>query len=94
MTRGLRVAIAGAGFASRHHLAGWRRVANARVVAICDPHVARAAERASEFGIPAVFDDAANMLDAVRPDAFDIAPTHRACARSCCGKPSSLTRSG
>ena len=27
----------GAGFASGLHLAGWKRVANAEVVAICDP---------------------------------------------------------
>lgn len=68
----LRVAMAGAGFASGLHLAGWKRIANAEVVAICDPDEAKAGARAREFGIPHVFDDASVMLDAMRPDAIDI----------------------
>jgi predicted dehydrogenase len=70
--RPLRVAMAGAGFASRLHLDGWRRRHDAEVVAICDPLVDKAAERARAYGIPAVFGDAATMLDAARPDAIDI----------------------
>ena len=69
----LRVAIAGAGFASALHLAGWRRVPCVEVVAICDPDERKAADRAREFGIAEVYNDAAAMLDAVSPDALDVA---------------------
>lgn len=34
---GLRVALAGAGWVSEHHLRGWARAPAATVVAICDP---------------------------------------------------------
>jgi len=70
--RPLRVAMAGAGFVSSLHLDGWRRRQDAAVVAICDPLVDKAAARAHAYDIPAVFDDAATMLDAARPDAIDI----------------------
>ncbi len=69
----LRVAIAGAGWVSQHHLGAWNSLRNAEVVAICDPQLARAKTRAHEFGIASVFTDAAEMLDATRPDALDIA---------------------
>lgn len=68
----LRVAMAGAGFASGLHLAGWKRLDTADVVAICDPNEAKAAARAREFGIPQVFREADTMLEAVKPDAIDI----------------------
>ena len=68
----LRVAMAGAGFASGLHLAGWKRVANAEVVAICDPSEEKAAARAREFNIGAVYRDAEAMLAAAKPDAIDI----------------------
>lgn len=69
----LRVAIAGAGWVSAHHLAAWRACANADVVAICDPDAGRRAARASEFGIARTFADAAEMIERTRPDALDIA---------------------
>lgn len=70
--RRLRIAMAGAGFASGLHLAGWKRLDSAEVVAICDPSEEKAAARAREFGVGQVFDDAEEMLDTVRPDAIDI----------------------
>jgi len=73
----LRVAMAGAGFASGLHLAGWKRVENAEVVAICDPSEEKANARAREFGVGSVYDEVGAMLDAVKPDAIDIAaPMH------------------
>ena len=72
MTNTLRVAIAGAGFASGLHLAGWKRVPNAEVVAICDPAIDKAEARAREFGVASVFGDAEQMLETTRPDAIDI----------------------
>lgn len=73
----LRVAVAGAGFASGLHLQGWRRLPHVDVVAICDPDAGKAQARAREFRIQGVFGDAASMLDASRPDALDIvSPMH------------------
>lgn len=69
----MRVAIAGAGFASGLHLAGWSRLPAVEIVAICDPDREKAQARAREFGIRAVFDDARPMLDASEPDALDVA---------------------
>lgn len=64
--------MAGAGFASGLHLAGWKRLDNAEVVAICDPNAEKALARAREFGVAQVFNDADEMLAAVKPDAIDI----------------------
>ena len=72
MERKLRIAMAGAGFASGLHLAGWKRLDNAEVVAVCDPSEDKAAARAREFGVAEVFTDAEEMLAAVKPDAIDI----------------------
>ena len=69
----LRVALAGAGMVSKHHLVAWSRCDRAEIVAIADPSRENAELRASEFGIRAIYDGAAQMLDAERPDAFDIA---------------------
>jgi predicted dehydrogenase len=68
----LRVAGVGAGYFSQFHLAGWKAIPEAEVVALCDCDEARARAHAERFGIPSVFTDAAQMLDAVEPDLFDI----------------------
>lgn len=70
--RELTVAVAGAGAISEFHLRGWMAQKGVRVVAICDLDRDRARARAEVFGIPAVYGDAAAMLDAERPDAVDI----------------------
>lgn len=62
----------GAGQVSRFHLEGWRREGAARVVAIANRSLARAQERAREFGIENVYADIEEMLDAERLDAVDI----------------------
>jgi D-apiose dehydrogenase len=80
----LRVALAGAGMVSRHHLIAWSKLADAKVVAVADPKESKAVGRASEFGIERVFVDTARMLDETRPDAIDIATpveTHAPLAR-------------
>jgi predicted dehydrogenase len=79
----LRVAVAGAGMVSRHHLIAWSRCPDADVVAIADPDVARAKTRAEAFGIDATFGDAGTMLERTRPDALDIAASHEAHASLC-----------
>lgn len=79
----LRVALAGAGMISTFHLPAWR-AAGAEVVALTDPDAARARARADAFGVPRIHVDTAQMLDAERPDALDIASpreTHAALVR-------------
>ncbi len=69
----MRIAVAGAGMVTRHHLIGWSKVPGVDVVAIANRTRSRAEDRAREFGIPAVYDDFETMLKAENPDAVDIA---------------------
>lgn len=69
----LQIGMVGAGMISAYHLTAWQRCPGAGVVAIADPSEAAVRGRAGEFAIPEVFADAGVMLDAVRPDAVDIA---------------------
>ncbi|MFG1465478.1 Gfo/Idh/MocA family oxidoreductase [Xanthobacter sp. DSM 24535] len=74
MSRELRIGLIGAGWVTQYHLAGWRELAGrARVVAIADPSPERAAERAAQFDIPAIFASAEAMLEEAELDAVDIA---------------------
>jgi predicted dehydrogenase len=69
----IRVAVAGAGMVTRHHLLGWRKQPQVDVVAICARHVENARRRASEFGVPSAYGEVAEMLEREKPDALDIA---------------------
>src|SRR4030042_5979908 len=73
MREKLRIAIAGAGMVTRHHLIAWSRLPNLKVVAIYNRTLDKANGRANEFGIPNVYSDIERMLDQERPDALDIA---------------------
>ncbi|MBU2961270.1 Gfo/Idh/MocA family oxidoreductase [Citreicella sp. C3M06] len=68
----LKVAITGAGAISQFHLKGWQAQQGVEIVAICDPDQSKAEQQAEAFGIPEVFTDMVQMLDATRPDAVDI----------------------
>jgi predicted dehydrogenase len=72
-TAPLTVALAGAGMISHYHLNAWRKLGDrVRIAAIADPDRARAAQRAAEFGIPAIHDGAAALFAADRIDALDV----------------------
>jgi predicted dehydrogenase len=73
MREKLRIAIAGAGMVTRHHLIAWSRMSKVEVVAIYNRTLDKANVRAREFGIPKVYSDIEEMLDQERPDALDIA---------------------
>jgi D-apiose dehydrogenase len=74
MKKPLRVGLAGAGWVTQHHLAGWAQLADrARVVAIADPNLDAARERARTHGIEHVFSSVEDMLTQVELDAVDIA---------------------
>lgn len=68
-----QVGLIGAGMVSRHHLAAWAKVPQARVVAIADRDLDRAEQRARDFGIPAAYASAEELLTSQRLDALDIA---------------------
>ena len=67
----LRFAIFGAGFWTRYQLAAWRELRGAECVAIYNRTAAKAEALAREFGIPAVYADAAKLLREVKPDFVD-----------------------
>jgi predicted dehydrogenase len=73
MHSGWRIGLMGAGWVSRHHLLAWQAMEGAQVMAVCDPDVARAHQRAAEFRIANVYASAEQMLAAQPLDAIDIA---------------------
>ena len=68
----LRFAIIGTGFWARYQLAAWREVPGARCVALFNRTRAKAELLAREFSVPAVYDDAEELLQRERPDFVDI----------------------
>jgi D-apiose dehydrogenase len=68
----LRFAIAGTGFWSRFQLAAWRELQGAECVALYNRTRGKAEGLAREFGIPAVYDDAGEMLLREKLDFLDI----------------------
>jgi predicted dehydrogenase len=81
----IRVAIAGAGMVTRHHLIAWSRASQVDVVAIQNRTLAKAQMLGTEFGIPHVYSSLEEMLERERPDALDIAVSmemHAAYART------------
>ncbi len=81
MTAPLRGALIGCGFFARNHMHAWASLPDAGIVAVCDLDQSRAATFARDFAVADSFTDAAQMLQAVKPDFVDIATTvgaHRA----------------
>ncbi|HAV63948.1 MAG TPA: gfo/Idh/MocA family oxidoreductase [Verrucomicrobiales bacterium] len=68
----LRFAIFGTGFWSRFQLAAWRELEGAECVALFNRTRARAEALAKEFGVAAVYDDAAKLLANEKTDFVDI----------------------
>jgi D-apiose dehydrogenase len=68
----LRFALLGAGFWARYQLAGWGELEDATCVAVCDRDRCRAERLAHDFGVAAVYDDAAAMLATERLDFVDV----------------------
>jgi predicted dehydrogenase len=68
----LRFAIFGTGFWSRYQLAAWRELNGARCVALYNRTRSKAEALADEFSVPAVYDDAEELIERERPDFVDI----------------------
>ena len=71
--RTLRVGLAGAGSIASNHLVAWKTVPHVEVVAVANPTIQKAQARATEFGIPAFYNNVAEMLDKHDLDIIDIA---------------------
>lgn len=63
MTQKLKFALLGTGFWARYQLAGWLETGLVECVALFNRTRPKAEALAREFGIPAVYDDAAALLD-------------------------------
>ncbi|GAA4287912.1 Gfo/Idh/MocA family oxidoreductase [Georgenia daeguensis] len=75
--RRLRIGVVGAGNASSHHLAGWRRLPGCDVVHIVDAVPERAERRAREYGVPRSGGNVHELVDSGAVDALDvITPAH------------------
>ena len=75
----LRFAIIGAGFWARYQLAAWRELSGVRCIALCDRVRSRADFLARQFDVPAVYEDAEELLRCEKPDFLDVitdAETH------------------
>jgi D-apiose dehydrogenase len=68
----LRFAIFGTGFWSRYQLAGWRELQGAQCVALFNRTRAKAEKLAAEFSVPAVYDNAEELLAREKLDFIDI----------------------
>ena len=76
----MRGALIGCGFFAANHMHAWAGLEGACIAAVCDRDPARARAMAERFGVERVFEDAADMLDAVPIDFVDVAttaPSHR-----------------
>ena len=82
MTERLKVCVAGAGFFSQFHCDAWQRLEEVDLVALCDRDAGAARAAAEKYGIGRDYTDVMEMLDAEKPDLFDIVtppPAHRLC---------------
>ncbi len=68
----LRFAIFGTGFWARYQLAAWRELKGIQCVALYNRTRSKAEALAAEFGVPAVYDDPAALLDHEQLDFIDI----------------------
>ncbi len=72
MSKPLRGALIGCGFVSQHHLAAWRRVEGAEIVALCDLDAGRLAPAAEQNPGARTFREATAMFEADRFDFVEI----------------------
>lgn len=68
----LRVGVIGCGYISHQHGPAWLASPDAELVAVCDQDEARARARAAEWGVGAVYRDAAEMIERELLDAIDV----------------------
>jgi len=79
-----RIGLAGAGWVTPHHLQAWQRLrGRAAVVAIADPNVEAARDRATAFDVPGVYPSVQAMLEQERLHVIDVATARETHAPIC-----------
>lgn len=68
----LRFAVIGTGFWSNYQIPAWKELDGIELVAVCNRTRSKADEVAAKFGIPKVYDTAAELLDKEDLDFIDI----------------------
>ncbi|MEO5590985.1 MAG: Gfo/Idh/MocA family oxidoreductase [Chitinophagaceae bacterium] len=68
----LRFAVIGTGFWSAYQIPAWKEVAGMELVAVYNRTRSKATAIAQQFGIPAVYDNAEELLQKESPDFIDI----------------------
>ena len=68
----LRFAVIGTGFWAQYQLPAWCELPGVRCIALCDRDQSKAAAMAREFGVPATYASAEELLARERPDFVDI----------------------
>lgn len=80
--RQLRFAVIGTGFWSGYQIPAWKELEGVELVAVCNRTRKRAEEVAEKFGVPKVYDTAADLIQNEDLDFVDIitdVDTHAAC---------------
>lgn len=67
-----RVAVIGAGYFSQFHLHGWQNQPDIDVVAVCDADLAKAQQRAEQFGAQHAFSSTTELFNLTDLDLIDI----------------------
>jgi len=75
MAKMLKVAGVGAGYFSQFQYQGWRNIDTVETVALTNRDVAKGRAMAARYGVPKVYGRVEEMLDAEKPDLFDIITT-------------------
>jgi predicted dehydrogenase len=82
----LRIGIIGCGKVADQHMDAIRRIADCKVVAVCDQELLMAQQLGERFGISACFSNLSQMLEATAPNVVHITTppqSHFALARRC-----------
>src|ERR1700739_4580563 len=82
----LRIAIIGCGKVADQHMDAIRRLADCKVVAVCDQELLMAQQLGERFGISACFSNLSQMLEGTAPDVVHITTppqSHFALAKQC-----------
>jgi predicted dehydrogenase len=75
MSKKIKVAAVGAGYFSQFQYQGWRNLDAVEIVALTNRDVAKGRAMAARYGVPQVYGQVEEMLDAEKPDLFDIITT-------------------
>jgi len=85
-TKPLRVAVVGTGYFGRFHYSAWQRMNDVELVGLHTLDNASATSFKNEFGVNAIFDSVASLLENSNADLVDIVsppPTHADIIRQC-----------